>query len=164
MGVEQEAVVLLSAELNGCYGAVIRRRNDAHLASPNLEFHIEHMDGIVRPDRLVFGLAMGLSGRRFATLAGDVVAVYPTRPPRSSPPPKGKSDAFAAWAIPGSLGDVLGMLDFDETTGICVIVMASGRTWVVDAARFTLDNPPHAPLGFDKENVSVSIPKSSNRN
>lgn len=94
LGVEQEAVVLLSAELNGCYGAVIRRRSDAHLVSPNLEFHIEQMDGIVRPDRLVFGLAMGLSGRRFAALAGDLVAVYPTRPPRSSPLPEGKSDAL----------------------------------------------------------------------
>lgn len=114
------------------------------------------MDGIAEPDTLVFNIAMGLSGRRFATLSDRFLTLYPTCPPEYAQAQEGISEAFAAWLIPGSLGDIPGLLEFDEMTGICVIAMASGRIWVVDATGFTLGDSRLIPRNFAKGD-SVSI-------
>ncbi|KAG9036968.1 hypothetical protein FS837_001565 [Tulasnella sp. UAMH 9824] len=157
LGVERGAVVLLSAESSGCYGAVLRRRNDAHSTSLHWEFHVEHLDGIASPASLVFNLAIGLSGRRFATLSDRFLSLYATCPPKATPAQEGKSDFFASWLIPEDLADIPGLLEFDEVTGICVVAMASGRLWVVDAIRFIFGDLSPIPPNFEKGDIDATF-------
>ncbi|KAG8913057.1 hypothetical protein FRC00_003148 [Tulasnella sp. 408] len=100
---------------------------------------------------------MGLSGRRFATLSDRFLTLYPTRPPKSTQAHNNVSEAFASWIIPGDLGDIPRLLEFDEVTGICVVAMASGRTWVVDATGFTLGDPHLVPPNFDKGDIDATF-------
>ncbi|KAG8913058.1 hypothetical protein FRC00_003149, partial [Tulasnella sp. 408] len=159
LGVERGAVVLLSVESSGCYGAVLHQRNDVHPTSSHIEFQIKPMDGIAEPNSLVFNLAMGLTGRRFATLSDRFLTLYPTCPPGYAQAQEGISEAFASWLIPGRLGDTPGLLEFDETTGVCVVAMASGRIWVVDATGFTLEDSGLLPQNFAKDdNDATFIP------
>ncbi|KAG8972603.1 hypothetical protein FRC05_009713 [Tulasnella sp. 425] len=147
-----DAIILVSAELDGCYGVVATpfRHRDTSPSSPSAGtvFRGEPLMNMAQPQPYTFDVVWGPSGQRFAALSATFLTVAFTvkGPIGSDPYLTGPTNTLAIWTIPGRLCDIPLLVDFDEKTGICAAAMASGRVWVMDSTTWSSYDKTGDPL------------------
>ncbi|KIO23864.1 hypothetical protein M407DRAFT_26729 [Tulasnella calospora MUT 4182] len=154
-----DAIVLVSASIDGCYGVVATpsRSEDTPPSSSPFEtrFVGESLMNMGDPSRNMFHAVWGPSGQRLATLSNTFLSVSFTvkGPKRHGLYGTTPRNNIAVWVIPGRLADMPLLLDFDEKTGVCAAAMASGRIWVMDATTYPDYGGPgyQLPKGFASE-------------
>ncbi|KAG9017539.1 hypothetical protein FRB90_000885, partial [Tulasnella sp. 427] len=130
-------IVLVSADFTGCYGLSAAPTPTSNPSSP-ATFTYEQLGHMAQPVPWSFCVVWGPSGKLFATLSESELAISYTVKGQGKLDMNGTTpeNYLARWEIPARLADVPLVLDFDETTGTCVAVMACGRTWVKRSSTF----------------------------